>query len=190
MNFPDDPRIRKQAEKYLENLLAAEIISPAPAKDLTEATKCDDDSQGWASSLVSNAGSRCISLGMGGDEIPAVAVKMIDLISGVASAQRRSGQLRDADRTADRLTQFALRLVRSYGDKPESHMLLSEGYFQVSKNAWQREDYPAIEQALRQALESARNAVRLDPQHQEARTFVDRLLPRLALFEDGRSKSK
>jgi eukaryotic-like serine/threonine-protein kinase len=186
-SFPDDPRVRKQVDRYLANLLALEISSLATAKDLAEATKYDDDTEAWAQSLVSSIRSRFVALAIGDDAVPAVALRMMDLVSSVASAQRRTGQLKGADRTAGRLTGLARQLVRSHGDQSDSHMLLSEAYFQMSKNAWEREDYPAIQQALRQALESAREAIRLDPERQDARHLVDRLLPRLAFFDGGRS---
>jgi hypothetical protein len=139
------------------------------------------DSAAW---LVSSTRSRFTALRIGDDAVPSVALRMIDLVSRVASVQCRTGQLEGADRTAGRLMGLARWLVRSHGDQSDSHMLLSEAYFQMSKNARERKDYPAIEQALSQALESAREAVRLDPGRQDARHFVDRLLPRLAFFED------
>ncbi len=121
---------------------------------------------------------------------PKVALKLTDLVKYRAAAQRRIGRLGDADGTVGWLMAFARRLVRDWPDQSESHMVLSEAHLQVSKNAWKREDYPTIERALRQALESARHAVSLDPRHEGARRLVDSLLPRLALFDAGRAKPK
>ena len=118
--------------------------------------------------------------------VPVHGSKLVEFAIITAAGQRRMGQLKDADLTARRLMAFARRLVQDYPSQPESHMVLSEAYFQVSKNAWKREDYPAIEQELRQALDSARHAVRLNPQREDARHFVDRLLPRLVQFDTGR----
>jgi hypothetical protein len=83
---------------------------------------------------------------------------------------------------------FARMLVEHYPRKPESHMVLSEAHFQVSKNAWKRYDYPVIEQGLRQALASAREAAKLAAQREDVRHLVDRLIPRLVFFDKGRSK--
>jgi hypothetical protein len=69
-------------------------------------------------------------------------------------------------------------------------MLLSEAHLQVSKNAWKRGDFPAIERALRQSLESAGHARDLDPRHEGARLLVDRIAPRLALFDAVRPTPK
>ena len=186
--FPDDLDLRKE----LERLITAWLTVNPFCTDRTPSklTKYEEDPDAWAETLVWSICSRCSAQGLDAATVPVHGSKLVEFAIITAAGQRRMGQLKDADLTARRLMAFARRLVQDYPSQPESHMVLSEAYFQMSKNAWKRKDYPAIEQELRQALDSARHAVSLNPQRKDARHLVDRLLPRLVLFDSGRSKPK
>jgi hypothetical protein len=187
---PEDPQLRGFVERYAIDLVIAAILPFPREADLLGESSDRKDSEARAESLVSSIRSRCRAFGLDERLAPNVALKLTGIVTGRAAEQRRIDQLRAAEGTVGRLMAFARRLVRHYPDQPESHMVLSEAYLQVSKNAWKREDYPAIERALRQALESARHAAHLDPRYEDARLLVERIVPRLALFDTGRAKPK
>jgi eukaryotic-like serine/threonine-protein kinase len=148
------------------------------------------DPEAWAEALVGLIRSRCSAQDLDAAAVPRHGFKLMDLASSTAAEQRKIGRLADAELTAARLMAFGRRLVEHYPGQAESHMVLSEAHFQVSKNAWKHKDLRLVEEALRQALKSARHAVSLNPQREDARHLVDRLLPRLVVFDAGRSKPK
>jgi len=185
--FPDF-NLRKELEKRITTWSTVNPFGTDRAR--SGLTRREDDPEAWAEALFGLITLRCSAAGLDAAAVPTRVYKLIDFASTTAAEQRRIRRLTDAEVTAARLMALARRLVRSYPSHPESHVVLSEAYFQVSKNAWKREDFPAIEQALRQALESARRAVSLAPQREDTRHFVDRLLPRLAMFDVGRAQPK
>ena len=186
--FPDDLNLRKELKIRTTTWLTDPLFftnSTTPGL-----TRYEDDPDAWAESLVSSIRWGSTALGLDECAVPNVALGMMDPAISKAAEQRRIGRLGDAEVTVGRLMAFARRLVQHYPSQPESHLVLSQAHFQMSKNPWKREDYAAIEQALRKALESARYAVSLNPEHENARQLVKALLPRLALFDTGRSKPK
>jgi eukaryotic-like serine/threonine-protein kinase len=81
----------------------------------------------------------------------------------VAASQRKAGWLDQADRTAALYTAFSQALVRRFPGRASWHLCLAEAYVQQSKNAWKRENMPAIKRALEQSIETLNVAIRLDP---------------------------
>jgi hypothetical protein len=80
-----------------------------------------------------------------------------------AASHRKAGRLDDADRTATFLMKFASRLVHDFPEDPRYYIILSEAHLQRSKNAWQREDFRGIKQALEQSVEALQRGLVLDP---------------------------
>jgi eukaryotic-like serine/threonine-protein kinase len=184
--FPEGHYLRNEVERRITGWLTVNPFSESTmASSLTGSTH---DPEAWAEALVGLIRTRCSAQGLDAAAVPTLGFKLMDFAGSTSAEQRHIGRLADAERTAARLMGFARWLVQNYPVQPESHMVLSEAHFQVSKNAWAREDHAAVEQALRQALESARHAVSLSPQREDARRLVDRILPRLVVFDAGRAK--
>ncbi len=187
---PADRQLRGFVERYVTDLVVATVMPFPWEAGLSGESNDPNEPEASAEPLLSSFRSRCRALGLDERLAPNVALKLADLVTIRAAEQRRIGRLGDADGTVRGLMVFAWRLVRDHPDQPESHMILSVAYLQVSKNAWKREDYPAIERALRQSLKSARHARDLDPRHEGARLLVEKIAPRLALFDAGRATPK
>jgi serine/threonine protein kinase len=186
---PEDRWLRRDVEMYMTNLILA-VAPSSPGATLPEESGDRFDSEAWAGSVLSLIRSRGAALGLDEPAVPILALNLLDPVSNRASGQRRLGRLEGAEATVAWLLAFARRLVREYPDRPESHMVLGEAHIQVSKNAWKREDYPAIERALRLALESARHARDLDPRHEGARLLVENIVARLAMFDAPLARPK
>jgi tetratricopeptide (TPR) repeat protein len=118
-----------------------------------------------------------------------IVALLVDSLSVRCAGHRHAGQMVEARLMEDRMLALGRDLVSRHPDEPSAHLALSEAYVQASKNAWQPEDDSAIERALRQAVESARQATRLDPSSEQAQRCVDRLLPRLVMFDQRRAST-
>lgn len=97
-----------------------------------------------------------------------------------AASQRKTGQLDEADRTVASLVILANRLLRRYPEHPSSHLVLNDAYLQRSKNAWKRNDLPAVRQALVQSVEALQRALVLDPVDVEIHRLLQDRKQRLA----------
>jgi hypothetical protein len=65
------------------------------------------------------------------------------------------------------------------------YMLLSDGYVQRAKNAYQEDDKPTSERWERKALDAAMHAATLDPENDEARGLVKNRRTRLQKLASG-----
>jgi tetratricopeptide (TPR) repeat protein len=103
-------------------------------------------------------------------------------LATTASQLRRLGRLDEAKLVADRLLAFGRLVVNRYPDSPDTHLVLSEAYIQLNKNAWQINDWPAIQRNLELAIEVNRQALSLDPNHEVARSFMEQRQRKLKKF--------
>jgi hypothetical protein len=85
----------------------------------------------------------------------------------------------EARRTADKMLALGKDLVERHSDQPMAHLVLSEAYFQLSKNAWRIEDRATVRLTLRRSLDSALRARSLDPESKDARHLAGILQRRL-----------
>ena len=77
---------------------------------------------------------------------------------------RRSGKTYEAIRYGDRMFAFAQLIAARYPREPASHVLMSEAFTQLAKNAWLSDDRAAIERNWKLALRWAKQALKIDPQ--------------------------
>jgi hypothetical protein len=117
--------------------------------------------------------------------IPAIGWMMRNHFAGTMGWQRQVGKLGDAHRIADQLVALAERLMRSYPGQAAPYMLLSDGYVQRAKNAYQEDDKPTSERWERKALDAAMHAATLDPENDEARGLVKNRRTRLQKLASG-----
>ncbi len=156
-NFPGDPDLQRVVEWHIVNWTSSRVVRPLANAKPSIGTTSETDSDGWAESLVSATRSRCAALGLDEASLIKVSFKVIDPVASAAACLRGAGQLDVAETTVARFMAFARRILREYPGRPESHMILSEAYFQDSKNAWKRDDRLRVERSLRQALDSAKS---------------------------------
>jgi eukaryotic-like serine/threonine-protein kinase len=131
-----------------------------------------------AQAVVRALESKCESLGADRAIFSAAAVQVACIAASRGMEQRRAGRLDDARRTAACLSAFAKALVRRDSDEAFNHVILAMAFTQESKNVW-RNDFRAIEEALRNALREACTALRLDPRNATARIEVSTLRDKL-----------
>ncbi len=92
-----------------------------------------------------------------------------------AASERHAGSLNLAAKTADRMHALASILVERWPGQPAAHLALSTAYAQYYKNAYRREDRPAVETNLRLALAAAQKALLLDIGNDWSRRAVAQL---------------
>ncbi len=112
------------------------------------------------------------------------------LLARTASALRSLDKLDQAGHVADRLLAFGRLLVDQHPDRPDSHLVLSEGYMQSYKNAWPRKDWAAIERNLQLAIDVNRRALAIDPNHDRARSLLAQRQHRLNVVLEKRRAVK
>ncbi len=105
---------------------------------------------------------------------------MINELAARAANYRKAGRLDEADRTVAFLTTLAQRWVSSFPEDPVSYLVLSAAFLQRSKNAWKRDDRPAIKQALGQSINALNRALELDPGSEEVHRLLRDRKERLA----------
>ncbi|MDR3637602.1 MAG: serine/threonine-protein kinase [Isosphaeraceae bacterium] len=132
----------------------------------------DTDADAWAQQFLASIQEQYKALGEDELMVPAAAWIMADLVQTDCAAKRREKQLAEATRTERVFLAVAHALVRRYGAHAESYLVLSEARLQTAKNAWQRDDDATAKQALRQALDAAYQAARLDPGREDVRRLV------------------
>ena len=122
---------------------------------------------------------KCAQLGLPPSFVPSAILVCIDDAAIVAGAQRRLGQIREAEATAARLLVVARRTVRDYPGSAHSYRILSEAYNQIKKNAYQTGDKQLIEEAIIHAIQAAKKALDLDPDRFETKRHLDVLIGQL-----------
>jgi serine/threonine protein kinase/tetratricopeptide (TPR) repeat protein len=133
------------------------------------------DAERWAE-LV----GRCLSsspavIDTSKDNIYILIVRLTERIG----LQRRLGKIDEARRAADRLHAFARLVTARYPGEPAAHVLLSESFTQMAKNAWYPFNRAAVERNWKLALDEARRALEIDPQNAHAISRVADLQKRL-----------
>ncbi len=121
--------------------------------------------------------AECEDLGIYPTLLPAVVNEVVSAAATRGRGQRdlvwaakKAGEqaetirhLEDARHTVTCLDAFARALVRSFQGEADSHAALSAAYEQASKNAWPLDDFATIEMSLLEAINEAKEALRLDP---------------------------
>jgi tetratricopeptide (TPR) repeat protein len=128
--------------------------------------------EAWTDRVISSIKSDATKFHIDHPRIPAIGRNMMLLCAGTQTWQRKVGKLGDAHRLAAQLVALAERLTRSYPDQADAHILLSEGYVQKAKNAYQDEETPVVAQWEQKALDAAVHAERLEPESDEVRSLV------------------
>ena len=190
--FPPNVRFRELVQWRIASWIAEEAnLNPSVAdSDLDPNGRLDPAAD--AAAVIRSIESRCEALGGSPNLFRDAAIRVAEIAGQRGRTQRHAGRLDDARRTATCLSAFANRLARREPDVAELHLLLCEAYEQESKNAWEAfeqesknaskkvEDFPAIEEATRNALGAARAALRLEPGNTMARIKVAGLQDKLA----------
>jgi hypothetical protein len=128
--------------------------------------------EAWVDRLMSLIETDAAKFHLNRARIPAAAWWLRAPFVNMAGHQRSFGTLGGAHRIVDRLFALAERLTRSYPDQAAAYMLLTEGYVQKAKNAYQEEEAPVIRRWEQKALDAAIRAETLDPENYEARNLV------------------
>ncbi len=165
-------------------------IRPWPDSTGESTGRLDPDAH--ADAVIRALESRCEALGVGPSLLPAAATRVAGIAAIGARSNERRGRLDDARHTAACLSAFAKTLVRRDPDEAAFHLLLCAAFEQESKNAWEAfkqeskkgpkkvADFPAIEEATRNALGAASAALSLEPGNTWARIKVAGLRDKLA----------
>ena len=160
------------------------------------------DPAAHADAVIRATESRWEALGVAPSLFRDAALRVAGVAVAEGSTQQRAGRLNDARWTTACLSTFAKRLARREHNVAEFHLLLCEAFEQESKNAWEAfrqeskkapkkvADFPAIEEATRNALGAARAALRLEPGNETARIKVAGLQDKLAGLASERSSSQ
>jgi hypothetical protein len=111
--------------------------------------------------------------------LPSIGWRMRQAGHRTLGSQRRAGKLGDAHRIADQFLALAERLTRSYPDQAVCYMFLSEGYVEKAKNAYREDSAPVIESWEQKALEAAIQALKQEPENDQARDMVKNRRARL-----------
>jgi serine/threonine protein kinase len=114
--------------------------------------------------MVDSIHQEAQAIGIGHPDIPAIALQVGGEIVRGCAAERRWERVDPSRDSAKRFLAFAEQVARAYPDRAQSHFLVSEGHFQVSKNAWYFDDKQGAVEALRRAVAAMRHAADLDPQ--------------------------
>ena len=160
------------------------------------------DPTAHADAVIREIESRWEALGVAPSLFRDAAMRVSEVACATGSTQQRAGRLDDARWTTAFLSTFAKRLAQREANVPEFHLLLCVAFEQESKNAWEAfkqaskkapkkvEDFPAIEEATRNALGAARAALRLEPGNETARIKVAGLQDKLAGLASERPSSQ
>jgi eukaryotic-like serine/threonine-protein kinase len=187
--FPANRRPPAWLEHKVARWIAGDVnLYPSGPNSTSEST-VSLDPHAHADAMIRALESRCAAFGVDRSWLPTASLE-VAAIAGVCGAeQRRAGHLDDARQTAACLSAFAKLLVRNNPRNAAFHLLLSSAFVQESKNAWQVDDFTAIEAAYRNALGEACTALRLDPRSADARINVANLQDRLVGLASGRRKN-
>jgi hypothetical protein len=139
----------------------------------------DIPAETWTDRVISTIKSDATVLDLDHTRIPSIAWKLSRVGYHMLARQRAVGKLGDAHRRADQFVALAERLTRLYPDQSLAYMLLSQGYVQKAKNAYQEDEAPVIKRWEQKALDAAAQAAMLEPDRVEARNLVKDRLARL-----------
>ncbi|MGO9470324.1 MAG: protein kinase domain-containing protein [Isosphaeraceae bacterium] len=198
--FPANARYGYWLQWRIANWIAGlpNLNQSVPDSDLDSKGRLDPAAR--ADAVIRALESRWEALGVAPSLFRDAALRVAEITGQRGQAQRHAGQLNDARRTAACLSAFAQRLAQREPDVADYHLLLCEAFEQESKIAWEAfkqeskkapkkvEDFPAIEEATRNALGAARAALSLEPRNTWARIKVAGLQDKLAgLVSEPRS---
>jgi len=115
------------------------------------------------------------TIGISSTSLAAVGWGLVVSEGEEAALCRRTNRQDRAREIVNGLEEFASQLVAKYPEDPFAHLAMSESYNQIAKNACRDAGPAEVKDALRQALDSARRALALDPRNEDAnRAVVDR----------------
>ncbi len=141
--------------------------------------------EAWTDRVISSIQFDATKFHLDHTRIPAIGWMMRHHCGSTLAWQRKANRLGDGHRLADQFLALAERLTRSYPDQAAPYMLLSDGYVQKAKNAYQEEDESVIERWERKALDAATHASTLEPDNDEARNLVKNRHARLLKLKAG-----
>jgi eukaryotic-like serine/threonine-protein kinase len=131
----------------------------------------DLPTEAWTDRVISSIKADATKFGLDHTQIPALSWNMREYFASTLSLQKRVDKLDDARRFVDQLLALARRLTQSYPAHAAAYMLLSDGYVQRAKIAYQVDGEPVIEWEQK-ALDAAIHAATLEPENDEARGLV------------------
>jgi hypothetical protein len=109
---------------------------------------------------------------------------VMDHLGTIASHFRRHGRTEEARRITARMLALANRIVAAYPRESCAYLAISDTYFQMSKDARERDDRASVTAYLKQALGAAQWALVLDPNREGAQHMVNDLQRRLARVQN------
>ena len=119
----------------------------------------------WAELFARVLGSTTANVGTSPSLESEAEYFLTDLLGIRCADRRRSGDLEEARRTAERMRSVSSLLVSRHPDQAAAHLALSRAFEHIAKNAWQINDRAAIEQYWKLAIDETRRALLIDPQH-------------------------
>jgi eukaryotic-like serine/threonine-protein kinase len=121
--------------------------------------------------IISSMQSDVTKFGLDRIRIPTIGWRMWHHFGITLGRQRKAGKLGDAHRIVAQVLALAERLTQLYPDQAAAYMLLSEGYVQRAKMAYQVDGEPVIGWE-RKALEAAIQAAARESENEEAHGLV------------------
>ena len=177
--FPADARLPEWLELRVACWIAGDINLHPSDPNCAGESKGHGDPDANADAVIRALESRCAALGVDRSVLSAAALEVAGIGARRGAEQRHTHRLDDARQTALCLSAFAKALVRKDPGNVAFRLVLCSAFVQEAKNAWQLEDYTAIEAADRNALSEACTALRLDPRNADARLNVANLQDKL-----------
>jgi tetratricopeptide (TPR) repeat protein len=182
---------RQQIQRFDSSLQPASMPPPASPKSTNSLcsfllSKCDClTSEERAEILMGQLFSGPTTSIVDGSESARMLALLVESLISQTLRMRHTGKLNEARLAADRMVGFGRLLVGQHADQPRAHLILSEAYFQVSKNCWCIDDRAAVERNLRLAIASANRALTLDSNSHDARHCVEARQRRLDMLVGG-----
>lgn len=173
---PLPARFQRRAAQWIAANVERSICHPQHRAG--RAASFDADAHAAAVIRALDAGNE--SLGLGREGFAAAALAFSHLAAYSGARDRKADHLDEARRTAACLSAVGRALVARDPAEAAFHTVMSSGYQQEAKNAWQIPDHALIEDRLRKALRSAYTALRLQPGDPMARLNVATLQDKLA----------
>jgi tRNA A-37 threonylcarbamoyl transferase component Bud32/tetratricopeptide (TPR) repeat protein len=179
--YPNDPRSHRLASEAHDQIkenanklcltVELEPVCP-PLGSSIDATQMQDPGA-WTVALVSKIRERCAKLGIDKSiEIATVRTLFGEAFDDAALLRKR-GRLDIAKAAAERMVALSQWLVREYPANPQSHLLASDAYHQIKKNAFAAGDSSLAIESLGKAIEAGKRALALNPGSGELRESLD-----------------
>lgn len=111
--------------------------------------------ESWAKLVACCLAASPASINPANHHLHRFAVRLVERMAWL----RRSDKTAEAIRHGDRMLAFAQLIAARYPREPASHVLLSEAFTQLAKNAWQTGDRAAVERNWRLTLGCARPSI-------------------------------